>query len=191
MLCAVLLNFWSAVGNAQDRDTRVILPAENSNELIVLGAGRCGSWPIGHRELENCEFAELEKDDLPKVLELRRTFFSVCLSCNGNQCALEAWPRDRISEQLFCKRVYWTPTHVPRFISTDKETGPLRVTYIFTISVDGSVKDIEIGSFEGDVEEQEMLDLIVSGASKTRFEPLTLDDVAYELVGLQESIIRQ
>ena len=190
LLYSALLTIYAVAAHAQENRTRVILPTEATNELVVLGVGRCGSWPIDHQGLEGCEFAELKKKEVPAVLELRRKFFSDCLSCKSNQCILEAWPEGRISEQLFCKRVFWTPTRVSRFMNPSAGAGPFRASYSFTISTGGRVKDIDLISFDGDIEEDKLLQLIVDGASRTRFESITLGEVTYELVGLRDSIVR-
>lgn len=190
LLYTTLLTIYAAAAHAQDRNTRVVLPTEAANELVVLGVGRCGSWPIEHQGLEGCEFAELKKKEVPEVLELRRKFFSDCLSCKGNQCIIKAWPEDRISEQLFCKRVFWTPTRVSRFMNPGARSGPFRVSYTFKISTDGRVEDIELISFDSEIEEEQLMQLIADGAARTRFEPIVVDEVAYELVGLRDTIIR-
>ena len=45
-------------------------------------------------------------------------------------------------------------------------------------------------SFDRDIEEAELLQLIADGAARTRFEPLVVAEVAYELVGLRDTFIR-
>jgi hypothetical protein len=68
--------------------------------------------------------------------------------------------------------------------------SPLRVSYTFKISIDGRVEDIELISFDSDIVEEELLQLIVDGAARTRFEPIVVVEVAYELVGLRDTVIR-
>ena len=67
--------------------------------------------------------------------------------------------------------------------------SPLRVSFAFNISTKGKVGDIELISFDGDIEEEELLQLIGDGAARTRFEPIVVADVAYELVGLSNTFI--
>ena len=96
---------------------------------------------------------------------------------------------DRTTEKLLCKRLFWTPTRVSRFMNPGARFSALRVSYTFKISTDGKVEDIELISFEGDIEEEELVRLIGDGASKTRFEPIVVADVAYEIVGLRDTFI--
>jgi hypothetical protein len=65
----------------------------------------------------------------------------------------------------------------------------MRVSYTFKISTKGRVEDIELISFEGDIEERKLFKLIADGAAKTRFEPIIVADVDYELVSLRDTII--
>ncbi|MCH7822737.1 MAG: hypothetical protein IIA07_12020 [Proteobacteria bacterium] len=71
LLLIALLTFYTSIAHAEESDTRGIDPHEVIEELIVMGVSRCGSWPIAHQSLRGCEFAELERKNLPTVLELR------------------------------------------------------------------------------------------------------------------------
>lgn len=200
-----LLTLYTSIAHAQESNTRGIDPDEVVEELVVVGVGRCGSWPIQHQSLKGCEFAELEKKNLPMVLDMRPKLFSDCLVCEGNQCAAKAWPDDQIKEKLLCKRLFWTPTRVSTFMNPVSRYGsiveyerkfgathnsPWRVSYTFNISTEGRVEDIELISFDGDFEEEKLLQLIEDGAARTRFEPIVVAEVAYELVDLRDTIIR-
>ncbi len=44
-------------------------------------------------------------------------------------------------------------------------------------------------SFESDIAEEELLELIERGASKTRFEPVVVEDMAYEIVSLRGAYV--
>ncbi len=68
-------------------------------------------------------------------------------------------------------------------------SGPLRVSFTFKLSTDGRVEDIELVSFETDIGEEELLQLIEEGATRTRFEPVVVADVAYEIVGLRDAFV--
>jgi hypothetical protein len=190
LLFIALLTFYTSIAHAQENNTRGIHSNEVIDEVVVVGPSRCGSWPIEHQSLRGCEFAELKKEDLPKVLDLRRKLVSDCLICQGNQCTIKAWPEYRITEKLLCKRLFWTPTRVSNFMYPLARYSPLRVSYTFKISTDGRVEDIELISFDGDIEEEELLQLIAHGAARTRFEPIVVAEVAYELVGLRDTFIR-
>jgi len=66
---------------------------------------------------------------------------------------------------------------------------PLVVSFTFKISTAGKVEDIELISFESDLDEQAVLSLIEEGAEKTRFEPVVIAGVAYEIIGLRDAFI--
>ena len=185
-----LLAFCASSANAAQTDARAIHPEEVIEEIVIKGVHRCGSWPIQHRGLIGCEYAELEKKYLAMILDLRPKLFSTCLSCQGSRCITEVWPEGKVTEKLLCKRLFWTPTKVARFmIAGGEHSSPLSVSFNFTISTLGRVEDIEVASFEGDIAEEELLELIERGASKTRFEPVVVDDMAYEIVGLRDAYV--
>ncbi len=174
---------------AQETDIRGAYPTEDIDEIVVVGVNRCGSWPIEHYRLKGCEYVELRKEDLPVLLRSRQEFFSDCLKCLGGRCTMKAWPKDKTTEELLCKRLFRTPTRVPRFMKPDALFSPFSVSFTFSISVKGKVEDIELVSFDGDIEEEELLRLIEDGAARTRFEPIVVADVTYQLVGLRDKLI--
>lgn len=54
--------------NAEDSGAEVDRGYENViEEIVVTGKRRCGSWPIDHLHIRDCEFAELIKEVLPKA----------------------------------------------------------------------------------------------------------------------------
>lgn len=91
--------------------------------------------------------------------------------------------------KLLCKRLFWTPTRISRSWFSGERIGSMRVSFTFKISTKGKVEDIEVVSFEGDIAEAELLQLIRDGALKTRFEPLVIADMAYEIVGLRSAFV--
>ncbi len=94
-----------------------------------------------------------------------------------------------MKEEILCKRLFWTPTRISRSMIYGGRISPMRVSFTFKISTKGKVEDIEVVSFEGDIAEAELLQLIRDGAMKTRFEPLVIADMAYEIVGLRDAFI--
>ena len=189
-----LLAFCASSASAAETDAGAIPSEEVIEEIVVKGVNRCGSWPIQHQRLIGCEYVELNKKDLAIVLDLRPKLFSACLSCQGSRCIANVWPEGKTTQELLCKRLFWTPTRVVRFmfgaersIPLREYSGPLRVSFTFTISTKGRVEDIEVVSFEGDIAKEELLELIERGATKTRFEPVVVEDMAYEIVGLKDS----
>ena len=196
-----LLAICASSASAAQTDAGAINAEKAIEEIIVKGVNWCGSWPIQHRGLIGCGYAELEKKDLATVLDLRPKLFSTCLSCQGSRCITKVWPERKTTEKLLCKRLFWTPTKVARFIFAaghsrvtrfmiaDEHSSPLSVSFTFTISTTGRVEDIEVVSFESDIAEEELLELIERGATKTRFEPVVVEDMAYEIVGLRGAYV--
>ena len=182
----VVLSLCTSDASAQETDTGV--PHNNGviEEVVVTGVNQCGSWPIEHRDLIDCKYAELKKEDIQIMLNLRPKLFETCLTCQGNRCIGKVWRRDRIMKKLLCKRVFWTPTRVSRSKLYGGLTRPMKVSFTFKISTEGKVEDIELVSFEGDITEAKLVRLIKDGARKTRFEPLVIADMAYEIVGLRD-----
>jgi len=174
---------------AQETDIHKAYPNEDIDEIVVVGVNRCGSWPVEHYRLKGCEYVELRKEDLSVLLRSRQDFFLDCLKCLGSRCTMKAWPEDKVTEKLLCKRLFMTPTRVPRFMKPDALFSPFSVSFTFSISVKGKVEDIELVSFDGDIDEEELLRLIEDGAARTRFEPIVVADVAYQLVGLRDKLI--
>jgi hypothetical protein len=201
-----LLAFCASSVSAVETDARAIHPEEVIEEIVVKGVHWCGSWPIQHTRLIGCDYVELDKKDLAIVLDLRPKLFSACLSCQGSRCITNVWPEGQTTQKLLCKTLFWTPTRVARFLNVGEHSSsnfggdnkertrsltvyssPLRVSFTFTISTKGRVEDIEVDSFEGDITEEELLQLIERGATKTRYEPVVIEDMAYEIVGLKDA----
>jgi hypothetical protein len=188
ILCSIALLICASSTVALETDIRGAYSNEDIDEVVAVGTNRCGSWPIEHYRLQNCEYVELRKEDLPMVLHSRQIFFSDCLKCLGSRCTMRAWPENKIVEKLLCKRLFWTPTRVPRFMKPDALFSPFSVSFTFSISIEGKVEDIELVSFDSDIDEEALLRLIEDGAARTRFEPIVVADVAYQLVGLRDSV---
>jgi len=187
-----LLVLGALSANAEDSGTEVDRGYENViEEIVVTGKRRCGSWPIDHLRIRDCEFAELIEEILPKVLETRPKLFHTCLSCEGNRCVARAWPEDRLTEELICKRLFWTPTRIVRSMISGDNLDLTRVDFTYAISVKGRVEDVEIVSFESESElnAAEVLRLIEDGAVRTRFAPVTIAETVYKIVGLKEAFI--
>jgi len=183
------LSFCACSASAQESDTNVQSNNEVVDEVVIKGVNRCGPWPIQHQDLSGCQYPELKSEDLRAVLDLRQELFGTCLNCQGNTCRGKAWRDDQLKEELVCKRNFWTARKISKTAYFGERISPLRVSFTFRISTKGRVKDIEIVSFAGDFTEATLLRLIKDGASKTRFEPLVIADIAYEIVGLRDSYV--
>jgi len=189
ILSFIAMLVYAASAVAQETDIREAYLKEDIDEIVVLATNVCGSWPIEHYRLTGCEYLELKKEEVPMVLRARQKFFPDCLKCLGSRCTMKAWPEDRTTEKLLCKRLFRTPTRVARFMNPEALFSPFRVSFTFNISVKGKVEDVELVSFEGDIEKEELLRLIEGGAARTRFEPIVVADVAYELISLNDAFI--
>ena len=158
-------------------------------EVVVEGIRHCGSWPIDHERMAVCEFAVLKPRVLPNILEMRPRLLSHCLSCNGTVCTRRSFQTHQQLEARLCQRVFWTPIRIPGSMSVSGNVEPVAVSIGFTISTKGRAENIEIRSLEGKVTQGSVLQLIQRGAARTRFEPLVIEEVAYEIVGLIDTFV--
>jgi hypothetical protein len=189
LVSVALLAYCSLGASAAETDAQATYPDQVIEEIVVKAVNWCGIWPIQHQGAIGCEYAELEKNYIPRVLELRTKVFPVCLQCQGIRCSPVVWEEGKVTEKLMCRRLFWTPRKVARLMPDNKHSGHVSVSFTFAISTAGRVQAIEIVSFESDTAEEEVLKLIEYGATKTRFEPLVIADVAYEVVGLKGAFI--
>ena len=186
MLAICIANAIEAQTDTQ-ADSSAMNSGEVIDEIVVKGANTCGSWPIPHRASLGCAYVELEREDLDRALEMRSELLATCLNCQGNQCSAIAWSQDNSLERMICKRIFWTPTRVSKFAYKVERSRPLSVSARYTISTAGTVKDIEIVTFDGSISEKNLLKLLERGAGRTRFAPVVIDDTAYEITGIRAS----
>jgi len=186
-LLAICLSNASEAQTDAQADSSAMQSGEVIDEIVVTGANTCGFWPIPHRAVLGCAYVELKREDLDRVLEWRSELLSTCLNCQGNQCSAIAWPQDNSLERMVCKRIFWTPTRVSKLAYKVERSRPLSVSARYTISTAGTVKDIEIVMFDGNITEKNLLELLERGAGRTRFEPVVIDDTAYEITAIRAS----
>ncbi len=74
-------------------------------------------------------------------------------------------------------------------MSVSGNVKPVAVSIGFTISTEGRAENIECRSLEGKMTQRSVLRLIQQGAARTRFEPLVIEEVAYEIVGLIDTFV--
>jgi hypothetical protein len=183
------LTVWSLTGYGQEGDVTGTHSSDIIEEVVTVGENHCGTWPIEHKGQMGCEFAELENENLPMVLELRKRVFCDCLVCNGNQCTTKSWPEEQATENLLCKRLFRTPTRVAKFMPRNARDTPFTASYTYDISTDGDVENVVLISFGGGIKKSELLQLIKDGAARARFEPIIVNDVPYALVGLRGTYV--
>ena len=188
-MIVVILSLCTSDASAQASDTGTVSNNGVIEEVVATGVHLCGSWPIKHQGLIGCEYAELKKEDLQMVLKLRPGLFETCLNCQGNRCVRKVWQKERIMEELLCKRLFRTPTKISKSLLSGGPISPMRVSFTFKISTEGKVEDIELDSLKGDITETDLLELIKDGAKKTRFEPLEIAGMTYEIVGLRDTFV--
>jgi hypothetical protein len=184
-----LLSICTCSASALEADTDALRNDEVIEEVVVRTVYRCGSWPIQHQSLISCEYAVLKKENLRAVLDLRRELFEACLICQGNRCVGKEWRDDRVRERSLCKRLFWTPARIIKSVISGQHTSPIRVSFTFKISTKGRIEDVEVVSFEGDIAEAELLQLIRDGAARARFEPVVIADMTYEIVGIRDAFV--
>jgi hypothetical protein len=184
-----LLSICTCSASALEADTDALRNDEVIEEVVVRTVNRCGSWPIQHQSLRSCEYAVLKKENLGAVLNLRRELFEACLICQGNRCVGKVWSDDRVRERILCKRLFLTPARIIKSVISGQRTSPIRVSFTFKISTKGRIEDVEVVSFEGDIAEAELLQLIRDGAARARFEPVVIADLTYEIVGIRDAFV--
>ncbi len=72
-------------------------------------------------------------------------------------------------------------------MSVSGNVKPVAVSITYTISPEGRAENIKIRSLEGKMTQRSILQLVQQGAARTRFEPLVIEETAYEIVGLIDS----
>lgn len=174
-LVAVSLAMIASVTRASEAAEQVLEDARLLEEVVVLGVSACGSWPVRHRDIVTCEYAELARETLPRIRELRPKLLDNCLDCAADSCQSAVNHSHSTLEARMCRRVYWTPSRVGKVAVPIEETEPLQVDFTYSISRSGRVDDIAVLDFEGNWSKSDVLKLLEQAAADVRYEPLVID----------------
>ena len=167
------------------------IEAAGIEEIVVKSPLRCGSWPVDHVGVVDCEFAELTKATRLHLPDLRKRYFATCLICADEHCHPRKWEDPHPLQGEVCEKLFWTPTLIARLTTSDRSDGSVNVAYHFEISPAGRVQNIEIDSHRGVLEQESVLMLLKRGAARTRFEPLVIEGAYYTITGIQDRLILQ
>ena len=136
---------------------------------------------------------ELNKDTATKLQDFRNQTLKTCMQCNGNSCKLKEWSKDKKGDESICKLLFCTPSYVSKFFEkpANVKSGRTKINFSYSINSKGKIKDIDIVSTRGVMNDRESYKYLQSFTSKTQFEPLqisgkpaSIEDVNGEHVAL-------
>ena len=165
------------------------IPADGTiiEEVLVTAIDRCGPWPIAHKAITECFYAELKRNQLRELKILREKYFDTCLSCTASSCSPRKLPVGARRQKFVCKRLFQTPRWVPRTVLHQVDGGYLTVTFTYNISANGKAQNIQLTAVEADLEDHVVLDMISKAALEARFEPITYQGKRLPLIGVEDS----
>lgn len=134
---------------------------------------------------------ELNKDTKKNLQNFRSQTYSICLDCSGNACTMKPWSAEKLSDAAICKLLFCTPSHVSRVfkIPEDAKPGKTLVNFDYFISTKGKIKDVDITSVKGSLNERQAYKYVTSFAKKTSFEPLVIEGKQYQILSLSGRVI--
>ena len=183
-LLAFSLAMTGAIGLASEAKEHVLERSKPLEEVVAIGVSACGSWPVRHSDIVTYEYAELSRETLPRIRELRTKLLDNCLNCATDICRPEIHPSHSILEARLCQRVFWTPRRVGKIAAPIEDTEPLQVDFAYAISRRGRVDDIVVLDFEGNWSKSGVLNLLRQAAADVRYEPLIIDGTRRRIEGL-------
>ena len=119
---------------------------------------------------------ELNKDTVSKLSDFRKQTINTCLSCKESTCKLKEWPEAQKGDANVCKLLFCTPSYVSKFFKKPDTvgSGKTKIKFTYTINSKGKIKDIDIVSTRGVMNDRESYKYLQSFTSKTQFEPLQI-----------------
>jgi hypothetical protein len=163
-------------------------PDQPMEEIVVVAVERCGPWPIRHSLIEGCDFAELTREGLESTRSFRAQILHSCLRCADGLCQPHLAGASGQSK-FICQKVFWTPKKVGRVRRGDQDHESLAVTFSYSITTRGRVRDVTILELDTELSADAVLAMIQHGAERARFEPLTIDGQLHEIIGITDSYL--
>lgn len=119
---------------------------------------------------------ELNKDTVSKLSDFRKQTVNTCLSCKESTCKLKEWPEAQKGDANVCKLLFCTPSYVSKFFKKPDTvgSGKTKIKFTYSINSKGKIKDIDIVSTRGVMNDRESYKYLQSFTSKTQFEPLQI-----------------
>ncbi|MEZ5550479.1 MAG: hypothetical protein R3E82_06310 [Pseudomonadales bacterium] len=153
-------------------------------EVRVTAFNGCGPWPISHRLISTCSYAQLKREKLETVNALRTRQAAVCLVCDSNICRPARHRLSSEADTKLCRKLFWTPTRVGVIRRSMVSSQDLVVDFSYGISREGRVTDIRITYLESELSRRKVLALIREGAAQISFEPVEVAGAPVEIVDL-------
>ena len=153
-------------------------------EVQVTAFNGCGPWPIRHRLISTCSYAQLKNETLAVVRALRDQVFENCLSCRDGVCHPNYPSAESADRGRLCRKLFWTPTRVGVLQAHILHTRDLLVDFSYAISPRGRVTDIQITYLESEIDRRTVLAMIKEGAAQIEFEPVEQAGVPVKIADL-------
>ena len=139
-------------------------------------------------EYMQCDFnIELGKGLDAKISSIRERAFDSCLKCEGSSCKMLLYPPESEPAQ-FCKRVFCTPKKIRKIvgeeITMDSRIGQTKFEFSYRITLKGRVRDVQITSLEGVMNEREAYRRATGVTKRAVFIPIEIKGNTYEITNL-------
>ena len=160
-------------------------------EVQVTAFNGCGPWPIRHRLISICSYAQLKVEKMEAVRQLREQVQADCLDCKAGVCRPLRGSAASADRGRLCRKLFWTPIRVGVIRAHVMSRQDLVVDFSYAISTRGRVTDIEISYLESELDHRTVLALIREGAAQIEFEPVALGGDAIKIADLEHGFTLQ
>ena len=140
-----------------------------------------------------CNFdKELGKNITDKLELIREKTIDTCLKCEGDSCQMKIWPSNKKGDAMVCQRLFCTPQKIRKVageeIPADITPGNSSIEFTYKITEKGKVRDVQITSVEGVMNEREAYRWVTGVTKRTVFLPLVINGKAYEITNLSATM---
>ena len=102
------------------------------------------SSPISEMPLFNCPVVKLSASGKRLAKENHSRFAKLCLVCDGDDCAMRAWPADYETYEQLCRNTFCAPTQSKRSRLLDQSyLGDHTIRFHYRISSSGEAELVE------------------------------------------------
>ena len=140
-----------------------------------------------------CNFdKQLGKNLTGKLSSIRDRTVNTCLICEGNSCSMKIWPNNQKGDAMVCQRLFCTPQKIRKVVGeeipADITPGNSSIEFTYKITEKGKVRDVQITSVEGVMNEREAYRWVTGVTKRTVFLPLVINGKAYEITNLSATM---
>ena len=148
-------------------------------------------------ETMQCNFdSELGGGNDELISTAREKYSNLCLKCEGNSCKMNIFrpESDPDLEQKrkniisSCKRIFCTPKKIRKIvgeeITMDSRIGQTKFEFSYRITLKGRVRDVQITSLEGVMNEREAYRRATGVTKRAVFIPIEIKGNTYEITNL-------